>query len=221
MTNAPDGPAAPPPTHAPVNMMAEVGEILPFLDQRHRHPLCYELQERLEQLTGSELTRDLSDEESSELDWFIDQDMEHVYGWLASNLPGYEAFDEFKEALAADPAADRDEVVADFAARRWLVLRRPDYPEVVRFQLALLLQATQQVREEVGEDALRAWSTTQNWLIPALHWAEVPQQAAGRLASRIVEDNGVAIVRWAHVHEALQSLSTRVAALRSEVLGIQ
>ncbi len=206
-------PVTPPAGPGPIDMVGEIRKVVPFLTPDQCHLLGGEVYSHLEQLVGRELTKDMSEDEFDEFGYFVDGDTERVRDWFAANLPEFESLDGFAKLTAANPGADRDELIAEFGANQWLALYRPEYPQVARTQFGLLLRALRQLADEVGEYGMTDWAMIQAWIVGAFTRREDPRVATDWLARRVARDGGAAMLRWAQVQQVLGAMDERVAVL--------
>lgn len=96
--------------------------------------------DELELRIGTQLTSGLSDRQLEEFEAIIDRDKERLASWLYSNSPDFESDPEFKRLESALPeASDPLDLVAEFAAGKWLQLHCPDYRKTTHAALSVLV----------------------------------------------------------------------------------
>ena len=91
------------------------------------------MHDELEFRVGSRLSDGMNDDQLEEFEAIIDRNTDSLSGWLRSNSPDFENDPQFKKMESAfPPDIDPLELVAEYAATKWLALNRPDYQAVVR-----------------------------------------------------------------------------------------
>jgi hypothetical protein len=196
-----------------IDLTAEIGEAAPFLDTDQRRMLAGEVYPHIEKMVGEALTEGMADDLLDEFGCFVEQDVAGMEAWFAANLPDFEAEDDFQKLVAANPDAEKTEVMSEFGAMRWLAKYQPEYPQVVARQMARLKAALADLVAQAGEDAIRTWARVQG------KWARVVDQAVSARgfvagAARLVDHEGAdAVERWASVQTQLCALNERAASL--------
>lgn len=96
--------------------------------------------DELELRVGTQLSSGLSDRQLEEFEAIIDRDKERLASWLYSNSPDFESDPEFQRLESAMPeASDPLDLVAEFAAVKWLQLHCPDYRKVTHGVMSVLV----------------------------------------------------------------------------------
>lgn len=102
------------------------------LDDSTRTDLVRVMYEELELRVGTRLCDGLSDQQIAEFEAIIERDLEALGTWLQTHDPYFSETAEFKRLDAASAGKfDPLELVAEYAATKWLQINRPDYKEVV------------------------------------------------------------------------------------------
>ncbi len=145
----------------PVNLAKDMSEIFPGFDEDAILRLSHIFYTHLENLTGERLTRGMPDEQLDEFGYFVDMDEERMTGWLLQHCPGFDNDKGFQEICAQHPDAPRPTALAEFGAKKWLELNRPDYPDIVNQTRGDLMSALVLLQAIMGEEAFQAWAHIQ------------------------------------------------------------
>jgi len=196
-----------------IDLLGEISKIVPFLDHDQCYVLAGEVYPHLEKLVGEALTDGMSDSLLDEFGCFADKDAEGIDAWFASNLPGYEADEDFQKLLAANPEADRIDVLAEFGASQWLAKNRPDYPQITAQQAARLEAALTDLVTQTGKDVIQVWARVQAMWVEMLKRASCGRAVFTGAAFLISHEGADAVEQWASVETQLYNLDERAAAM--------
>lgn len=111
------------------DFLAELG--LETLPESQRAAFKQHVYETLELRVGEALSLGLSDAELAQFEAIIDHDLQVVTEWLDEHVPDFLA-DPLYAKMSSALGADAPAVVCEYAASKWLEVRRPDYRDTVR-----------------------------------------------------------------------------------------
>ena len=102
------------------------------LPEEQRKPFLQHIYSELELRVGERLSQGMSEAQLDEFANIIDKTPGVVEGFLAKYAPNYQQEPMFQRLLQASGAAADDTRLRDeFAATKWLEVKRPDYRDVV------------------------------------------------------------------------------------------
>lgn len=113
-----------------------------------RKALLQHVYEELELRVGEKLSDGMTDSELEEFETIIDRDYEAIVGWLEVFTPDFLHDPLYRRMNKSMPQQDRAEVVCEYAATKWLEIKRPDYRDIVDVTL-------NELKSELRRDADR------------------------------------------------------------------
>lgn len=118
---------------------------------RLRQALNNLMYEEMELRVGMSLSEGMTDLQLEEFEALIDRDRDLLSAWLRRNSPDFEHDPKFKLMESALPSTiDPLDLVAEYAATKWLELNRPDYREVVEATKAQLTAELKRYTDDPG-----------------------------------------------------------------------
>lgn len=121
--------------------LADLG--LGALPEEEKKPFLAHIYKQLEETVGIRLSEGLSDEKMDEFGGLMDRNPDSVNQWLATYAPDYlndQLFTRMAEATKLP--TDSVELLAEYAATKWLEINRPDYRDVVQ-------QTLEDIKQEI------------------------------------------------------------------------
>ncbi|SMQ62437.1 hypothetical protein SAMN06295909_0736 [Plantibacter sp. VKM Ac-1784] len=98
------------------------------------------LYDELELRVGMKLSEGMSDDQMLEFEAIVSKDTPRLSAWLRQHSPDFDSDPKFQALEERSPGVDALDLVADYAATKWLAINRPDYEtsvRAVRTELAL------------------------------------------------------------------------------------
>lgn len=127
------------------NFLEEVG--LATLPEDQKQAFLKHIYEELELRVGTKLSEGLSEEQMSEFEGFVDQNEDQVRAWFTKYIPDYQSQQDFIQLQESAPEdASELAVLCEYGSLKWLEVNRPDYRQVVAFELEAL-------KKEISENA--------------------------------------------------------------------
>jgi hypothetical protein len=103
------------------------------LEPSAKKDLLKVLYEELELRVGERLCYGLTDQQLEEFEAVIDREPETLGSWLQNHDPNFSESEDFKRLEDALPSNVKPlDLIAEYAAIKWLEVNRPDYKAVVQ-----------------------------------------------------------------------------------------
>lgn len=120
------------------NLLVELG--LGALPVAEKNKMLSHIYETLELRVGMRLAQQMSDQQLSEFESFIDGDQEKARAFLDTHKSGWQDSEEYlaQKQEAQKGGVAESTVISEFAALNWLSVNFPDYKSVVADELELL-----------------------------------------------------------------------------------
>lgn len=102
------------------------------LPEAQRAGFLRHVYETLELRVGEALSKGMSDGQLEEFESIIDRDAVRIVAWVDAHVPNF--LDDPLYAKMSDamgPDVEHSELICEYAATKWLEVRRPDYRDVV------------------------------------------------------------------------------------------
>lgn len=106
--------------------------------------------DELELRVGTRLSEGLTEEQLSEFEKIIDREQGVIQEWVRKHAPDYvndPMFVRLQQAIKLD--AGSPELLAEYAATKWLEVNRPDYRDVVTSVLSELKKEISSSRDQL------------------------------------------------------------------------
>jgi len=110
--------------------LADIG--LDTLPEEQKKPFLQHTYDQLEYKVGIRLSEGMTDPQLEEFESIIDRKPEVITPWLTAHAPNYQSEEVFQRLMQTSglPATDAN-LIAEYAATKWLEVNRPDYRDVV------------------------------------------------------------------------------------------
>ncbi|HML50658.1 MAG TPA: hypothetical protein PKD84_04500 [Propionicimonas sp.] len=197
----------------PLSLVEKMRQSLPTLPDDILGRIAPLVAAQLQELAGEALTEGVSDASLEEFEKISDHEMEFVTGWLEFHVPDFRDRADFGIAMPA--SEDPDLVLAEYAAKCWLEVNRPDYSMVVELCVDRIMSVISDVVAQVGDAALVTWARMESgavpWVFESLESAQLNQS---RLATAIEAEGFQEWATWASTRRLFESVPLRVRAPR-------
>jgi len=102
------------------------------LPEEQKKPFLQHIYNELELRVGTKLSEGMSDSQLEEFESIIDRKKEIIDSWIVKNVPDYQGDENFNKLQKSTGLDVNDSnLIAKFAATKWLEINRPDYRDVV------------------------------------------------------------------------------------------
>jgi len=102
------------------------------LPEEQKKPFLQHIYNELELRVGTKLSEGMSDSQLEEFESIIDRKKEIIDSWIVKNVPDYQGDENFNKLQKSTGLDVNDSnLIAEFAATKWLEINRPDYRDVV------------------------------------------------------------------------------------------
>lgn len=89
------------------------------------------IQEEVEIRVGERISDGISSEKLDEFEMIIDGDSDFIQSWVLAHAPDYRNDDIYKAFVAENGGHEGAEIIAEYAAMKWLQANRPDFMGII------------------------------------------------------------------------------------------